>query len=207
MFHYDRNSKILGWLTQELRNQIPDFEPYGKDRRLLVFAYQDLEICLRVRWKVNGTHELRKRLLKAVENRSEEVKAFLKIWSGQWLWKWRERIRFYQRMPKFSKRHLERLRKNKEMYKRMEKSARNELKTLAVQKLVNQGEVCMIVLIAETLILKEIAHQMERYRGKASVEKYELNPAKIFQGLLTRIKTLAGRKIPLIYLKMLDEFN
>ena len=76
---------------------------------------------------------------------------------------------------------------------------RQELKRLIVQKLVNQGEVCMAGLITENLIIEEMTHQLNRNSGK----KIGLNPAEILQGLLSKVKTLADRKMPLIYLKIM----
>ncbi len=201
LLYSTRNPKILSWLAQELENQIPDFDPHGQDRRLLAFAYRDLENCLGVGWKAANHRQLLTMMLRAAENHREEVKAFLKVWVSRWLGKWRERVRLFQKTPKFSKRHLRSLRRAKRIYERMKK--RRELKRLIVQKLVKQGEVCMAGLIAENLIIEEIAHQLNRYSGKASMKKIGLNPAEILQRVLSKVKTLAHRKMPLIYLKIM----
>ncbi|NIR87922.1 hypothetical protein GWO13_10385 [Candidatus Bathyarchaeota archaeon] len=203
-----RSPKILSWLAQELEKQIPDFDLYSQDRRVLAFAYKDLETCLETRWKVANPYQLRTMLMKAAQDSPEEVKAFLKVWISRWLEKWKERVRLFQKTPKFSKRHIGRVRKAKKIYKGMGKSARRELKRLVVKKLVNQGEVCMAELIAKNLIIEEIANQLNRNSGKKSTKEISLNPAEVLQGLLVRIKTLAERKIPLIYLKIkLDTWN
>ena len=189
-----RNPKILSWMVQELKKQIPDFDPHGQDRRVLAFAYQDLQTCLGVRWKVADSYQLHMAVIKAAENRPEEVKAFLKVWVSRWLEKWRERVTLFQKMPRICKRCLRSLRNSKKIYRGMKK--RQELKRMVVQKLVNQGEVCMARLIAETLIIKQIAHKLNRLDGKNVI-----NLADILQGLLTEVETLADRKTPLIYLK------
>lgn len=161
---------------------------------------------MKVKWKAADTHQLRITMLKAAENRSEEAKAFLKVWVGQWLGKWRERVRLFQRMPKRSKRHFRSLRKAKKVYKEIKK--RQELKRLIVQKLISQGEVCMAGLIAENLIIEEIARQLTRGSGKKSMKNIGLNPAEILPGVLSKAKTLSDRKTPLIYLKiMLGNWN
>ena len=201
LLYSTRNPKILSWIGQELKRQIPDFDPHGQDRRLLAFAYQDLQTCLGVRWKVADPYQLHMAVMKAAENRPEEVKAFLKVWTSRWLEKWRERVTLFQKMPRISKRRLRSLRKTKKIYNGMKK--RQELKRMVVQKLVNQGEVCMARLIAETLIIEEIAHQLNRYGGKTV-----LNPAEILQGLITKVETLPNRKSPIIYLKiMIGKWN
>ena len=200
LLYSTRNPKILCWLAQELEKQIPDFDHHGQDRWLLAFAYRDLEKCLGVRWKTANRYELRMMVMKAAEDTPVEVKAFLKMWTGQWLGKWRERVRLFHKTPRFSKRHLGSMRRARRIYKGMKK--RQELKRLIVQKLVNQGEVCMAGLIAENLIIEEIAHQLNRNSGKTSI-KIGLNPVEILQGLLSKVKTLPDRKIPLIYLKIM----
>ncbi|NIR86155.1 hypothetical protein GWO13_00745 [Candidatus Bathyarchaeota archaeon] len=203
-----RNPKILSWLAQELEKQIPGFAPYSQDRRLLAFAYKDLGTCLKVRWKVASPYQLRMMLIRAAEHRSEEVKAFLKIWIAQWLRKWRERVRLFQKIPKYSKPHLRSARKAKKIYKGTRQPARQDLKRLVVKKLVNQGEICMAEFIAETFIIQEIAQQLNRHSGKTSIDEISLNPAEILQGLLARVKKLTDRKSPVIYLKIkLDTWN
>jgi hypothetical protein len=195
-----RNPKILFWLAQELRKEIVDFDSYGQDRHLLAFAYRDLETCLKVKWKPANPYELHMLLKKAGENHPEEVKAFLKVWICRWLKKWRERVRLFQEMPRFSKRHLGNIMKAKKIYREMKE--RRELKKLVVQKLVNQGEVCMTRLIAETIIIEKIAHQLNRRGGKPSTT-ITLNPAEILQGILSKVKTLTDRKTPIVYIKIM----
>ncbi|GAI36079.1 unnamed protein product [marine sediment metagenome] len=41
-----RNPVIMPWLAGELENEIPDLDIHGSEKRLLEFAYQDLETCL-----------------------------------------------------------------------------------------------------------------------------------------------------------------
>jgi len=60
----------------------------------------------------------------------------------------------------------------------------------------------MVPLIAESLIIDEIAHELNRNRGKKSIKTNLLNPAEMVQNLLAKIKTLSKRKIPLIYVKI-----
>jgi hypothetical protein len=59
------------------------------------------------------------------------------------------------------------------------------------------------VLIAETLIIEEIAHQLNRYGGKTSMKTLGLNPAEILQGIITKVENLPNRKSPIIYLKIM----
>jgi hypothetical protein len=203
MLHSTRKTKVISWLIQELEKQITDFDPIHQDRQLLIFTCQDLVTCLEVMWKATDRSQVYMLFRQAAENRPIEVKAFLKVWVSHWLMKWRERVNIFQRMPKLCKRHLETLRIAKTLYKSMEKRfCFQKLKLLIIQKLVNQGEFCMVQLIAESLIIEEIAHKLNRNRGKKSMKKTLLNPAEMTQNLLAKIKTLSERKTPLIYVKI-----
>ena len=86
------------------------------------------------------------------ETRQDEIKSFLKVWTKQWLEKWRERVTFCQKMPHFSLEHLKTKRKATKIFKQMENG--QDLKKLVVQKLINNGELCMAELIAENLIIE-----------------------------------------------------
>ena len=197
--HASRNPVIRSWLARELEKEIPDLDLYGSERRLLDFACRDLEICLKVKLRDINSDEIEKAL--NTEDRQKEIKAFLKIWTKQWLEKWRERVTLCQKMPQFSLAHLKIKRKAKKIFKRMEKG--QELKKLVVQKLINKGEVCMAELIAESLIIEEIAYRLKMKGGKAPTDKITLEPWHILQEVLPRVKRLTERKTPLIHLKLM----
>jgi len=72
-----------------------------------------------------------------------------------------------------------------------------------VQKLINEGEVCMAELIAENLIIEEIAYRLNMNGGKTPTDKITLEPWHILQEVLPRVKRLTERKIPLIHLKLM----
>jgi hypothetical protein len=194
-----RNPKILFWLIDELKKQIPDFEVQGQDRTVLEFAYQDLQTCLGTKWKITDVSQLNIILTKAIDASPDEIKAFLKVWTSKWLEKWRERVTLSQEMSKITKRRLRNLRKAKRLYDGM--IERQELKKLVVQKLVNQGEVCRPKLIAKNLIIKEIADQLNRIGKKNTVQRV-VNPTEILHGAYNKVKELADKKAPILHLKI-----
>ena len=194
-----KNSMIMSWLARELKREIPEIDLYGQERSLLDFAYNDLETCLKLKWRDLNSDELEEAL--TAEDLQEEMKAFLKVWTIQWLEKWRERVTISGKMPQFSLAHLKAKRKAKSIFKRMENG--QELKKLVEQKLVNQGEVCMAEMIAENLIIEELAHRLKMNKGKTSTNKIALEPWSILQEVLPRVKRLAERRIPIIHLKLM----
>jgi len=186
-------------LAGELEKEIPDLDIYGSERRLLDFAYQDLETWLKLKLSATNSDDIEKAL--NTEDHQEEIREFLKVWTKQWLGKWRERVTLCQKMPRFSLRHLKIKRKAMKIFKRMEEG--QELKKLVVQKLINEGEVCMAELIAENLIIEEIAYRLNMNGGKMPTDKITLEPWHILQEVLPRVKRLTERKIPLIHLKLM----
>ncbi|GAI36074.1 unnamed protein product, partial [marine sediment metagenome] len=80
-----------------------------------------------------------------------------------------------------------------------------ELKELVVQKLINNGEVCMADLIAENMIIEEIACRLRMNKGKAAADKVTLEPWNILQEVLPRVKRLTERTTPLIHLKLITD--
>jgi hypothetical protein len=199
--HSSKNSVITSCLAKQLKKEIPDVDIYGAERKLLDFAYQDLETCIRLKWKGTNSEDIEEALNN--EDKEEEVKAFLKIWTTQWLEKWRERVTLCQKMPRFSLQHLKAKRKAAKLLKRMENG--QELKDFVVQKLINQGEVCMPELIAENLVIEQIAYRLKMNDRKPPVDKAGLEPWQIFRDVLPQVKSLAERKTPLIHMKLMTE--
>ena len=192
---------MMSWLAGELEKEIPDLDVYGAERKLLDFAYQDLETCLKEKCEDPNFGDIEEALND--EARQEEIKAFLKVWTTQWLEKWRERVTFCQKMPQFSLEHLKTKTKAKKIFKLMENG--QELKKLVVQKLINEGEICMAELIAENMIIEEIAYRLKMNKGKAPTDKNVLDPWSILQEVSPRVKSLAERKTPIIHLKLMTD--
>jgi len=194
-----RNPGIVPWLARELEKEIPDLDIYGSERKLLDFAYQDLETWLNVECNDINFEDIEEALKD--DARQEEIKAFLKVWTNQWLEKWRERVTLCQKMPHFSLEHLKIKAKAQKIFKQMENG--QELKKLVVQKLINEGEVCMAELIAENLIIEEIVFRLRMNKGRAPSDMIVLEPWQILQQVLPQVKMLAERKTPLIHLKLM----
>ena len=192
-----RDPVIIPWLAMELEKEIPDLDIYGAERKLLDFAYQDFEISLTEKLSTGNLVDIDD------EKHQEEVRAFLKIWTKQWLEKWRERVTFCQRIPQFSLEHLKIKKKAEQIFKRMKDG--QELKKMVVQRLITYGEVCMPELIAENLIIEEIAFRLKMNGKKASKNKSLLDPWSILQEVSPRVKSLAERKTPIIHLRLMTD--
>jgi hypothetical protein len=190
---------IVFWLSNELKKEIPELDLYGLERRLLDFASKDLEIWFSVKRDEANFDEIEKN--QNVKDNQEEIKAFLKIWTHQWLEKWRERVTLCQKMPIFSIKHIKRKKRAKNIFEHMEKGP--ELKKLLIRKLVNQGEVCMPELIAQNFVIEQIANHLINLTDKDSVNKTLIQPWKILNGVLYHVNSLTKRKKPLIHMRLM----
>jgi hypothetical protein len=197
--HTSLNPVIMFWLAKELEKEIPDLDLYGSEKRLLEFVSKDLEIWLKIRLGDVNSDELKK-ASNARENQ-EEIKTFLTVWTKQWLEKWRERVTLCRKMPIFSLNDFKRKKMAKKIFQQMEKG--QELKNWVVQKLINQGEICMPELISDNLIIEHIAYSLKKKKDEASTSKTKMKPWQILQDVLPHVNSLAKRKTPLIHMKLM----
>jgi len=193
------NSDITSWLAMALEKEIPDLDLDGLERKLLEFAYKDLEAYLKTKEICIDSEDI-VNLLNDPKF-EEEVKEFLKVWTKQWLEKWRERVTLCQKIPNFSLQHLRAKKKAKKIFKKMDDG--HELKQWIVRKLINQGEVCMPDLIAENLIIEQIAFRLKM--GDNKDNKAALEPWQVYNDVLPQVKLLAERKTPIIHMKLTTE--
>ena len=196
-----RNTIILPWLAGELEKEIPDLDIHGSERKLLDFAYQDLETCLIEKLNDKNSGDIEEALKD--ETRQDEIQTFLKIWTKKWLEKWRERVTLCQKMAYFSLEHLKAKKKAKNIFKRIKKGP--ELKKMIIKRLINKGEICMVDLIAENLIIEEIVFRLRMNSRKTPADKIILDPWHILQAVSPRIKRLVKRKTPLVHLQLLTD--
>ena len=190
---------MLPWLAKELEREIPDVDIYGSERKLLDFAFQDLETYLDSECSKVSFDDINKTLND--EANQDEIKSFLKVWTTRWLKKWRERVTLCQKIPQISLAHIKIKNRATKVFKQMEKE--KELKRLVIQKLINKGEVCMVNLIAENLIIEEIAQRLKANDKNEPTNWTTLNPLEIFQEVVPRINKLTERKIPIIHLRLM----
>lgn len=196
---YSRNPIIGPWLAKELEREIPNLDIHGSERKLLDFAYKDLETYFELENCETKFEDIEEFLSNGIQ--TDEIQSFIKIWTKQWLEKWRQRVTLCQQMPQISLSFLKMKSKAAKIFKKMEKQG--ELKKLVTQKLINEGEVCMSELIAENLILEEIAHRIKMNKGKNPMDESILDPWSIFQELIPRVNRLTERSTPIIHLKLM----
>ena len=189
--------RIISMLAGELKEYIPQFEPYSADYQMVIYASKDLEEWMKYKWSLNSGAFYEK-LERVIEDNYEEFRIFLKSWVSIWLDKWRERVRLLHTKPKLPPNVIEKIKEAKRIYKKSE--FKRELKDLLTRKLVSNGEICMSSFIAENLIIEEIARRLRDTRLDSN--SIRLDPIDIYNSLSRRIIGLSKEKGPLVYLRI-----
>lgn len=153
-------------LSESLRKRNPQIELQVSDKRLLRTASEDLMNYFMFHWKMTSQEitqlEFKERIRRYLIEEPEELKEFLKIWSGLWMKKWNERVK-----PVTETEESQRLEKNRKRLNQAEplwNQLRNriEIKDIITEALIRNGEICGTSVLAEYLLKTELASRMER---------------------------------------------
>lgn len=161
-------------LSESLRNRNPKIELQVSDKRLLRTASEDLMNYFMFHWKMTSQEitqlEFKERIRRYLIEEPEELKEFLKIWSGLWMKKWNERVK-----PVTETKESQRLEKNRKRLNQAEplwNQLRNriEIKDIITEALIRNGEICGTSILAEYLLKTELASRMERRNPTNSLQ-------------------------------------
>jgi len=190
--------KLLSLLADQIETYLPQFEPYTSDYQMVLYACRDLEQWIEFKWAATGYDTVYGKIEEALRHESEVFKVFLNFWVGRWLEKWRERVKVLSAKPRLPPLVLEKIKKARVLFREIEH--RRELKRMVVRKLLGQGEVCMVEVIAENLIIEEIAKRVRS--TNVSSELTIVTAIDIYSTLSHRISRLHEEKGPLVYLNI-----
>ncbi len=190
--------RLLSLLAEGIKAYLPQFEPQTTDYQMVVYACRDLEAWMRYKWALESQRSVLERIEEALKDEPRDFRVFLNFWAGRWIEKWRERVTVLSTRPELPPNLQERIKKAKMTYRGM--GRRKELKRMVTQKLILQGEVCMPEVIAENLIVEEIAKRSREISEESKPAM--MDPLDIFNSLSQRISKLPQEKRPLIYLNV-----
>lgn len=189
---------LFSVLVEELGTYIPQFKPYTLDYQMVIYASKDLEVWLKVKMNTDDNRVIYEWLEENFRNKPRDLRISINFWAGMWLKKWRERVRILSTRFKMPPDHIEKIRKARKLYQNID--YKSELKNMAVKKLVDYGEICMIEPIAENLIIEEIARRIRK--DDKSLMPVALDPLSIYNTVGGRISLLPRERGPLIYLNI-----
>jgi hypothetical protein len=187
-------------LGEKLKDSDPALDIMGSDRKVLQVACQDFTNYLKFHWNLIGKEanqcDLVERLETLFKEDSQELNAFLTVWTGIWFKKWKERVKLLigtQNANKWNK--MSKTLANVEpMWRKIEH--KQELQEIVVSTLIKNGELCGTEILAENLLKMEL--------GEKDIENVN-EKERIFTTLnnaLRKAREMAQSRGPLIFVKI-----
>ncbi len=187
-------------LGEKLKDADPALDIMGSDRKVLQVACQDFTNYLKFHWNLIGKEanqcELVERLEKLFKEDSDELDAFLTVWTGIWFKKWKERVKLLignQNANKWNK-MSKTLADVEPIWQKTEH--KQELQEIVVSTLIKNGEICGTEILAENLLKMEL--------GEKKLENVN-DKERIFltvNNALRKAREMAQSRGPLIFVKI-----
>jgi len=150
-------------LGEKLKDSDPALDIMGSDRKVLQVACQDFTNYLKFHWNLIGKEanqcDLVERLETLFKEDSQELNAFLTVWTGIWFKKWKERVKLLigtQNANKWNK-MSKTLANIEPMWRKIEH--KQELQEIVISTLIKNGEVCGTEILAENLLKMELGEK------------------------------------------------
>ena len=187
-------------LGEKLKDSDPALDIMGSDRKVLQVACQDFTNYLKFHWNLIGKESNQCEMVEKIENLykedTNELDAFLTIWTGIWFKKWKERVKLLignQNANKWSK-MSKTLQDAEPLWRKIEH--KQELLEVVEATLIKNGEICGTEILSENLVKVELGE-----RNLKDVTDQELAIVTL-NNALRRAREMAQSKGPLIFVKV-----
>lgn len=187
-------------LTEKLKDADPALDILGSDRKVLQVACQDFTNYLKFHWELIGKEannfELVDRMERFFKENPHEIEAFLTVWVGIWLKKWKERVKLLignQSQNKWNK-AAKTLSNAEPLWRNM--IHKQEVMEIVVGTLVKNGEICGTEILSENLLKMELGERSNQRLNEKELVINTLNSA------LRKAREMALSKGPLIFVKI-----
>ncbi len=188
-------------LTEKLKEADPALDLMGSDRKVLQVAFQDFTNYLKFHWNMIGKEannfELVEKMERFFKENPAEMDAYLTVWTGIWLKKWKERVKLLignQNTNKWNK-VSKTLADAEPLWRKLER--KQEIMELVVSTLIKNGEICGTEILSENLLKMELG---ERKSLITFNEKEQI--LAVLNGALRKAREMAQSKGPLIFVKI-----
>jgi hypothetical protein len=192
------DERLLSLLAEEITGYLPQFEPYSSDRQMVIYACRDLKEWIKWRLDLESLREVNGRIEEYLERDLGTFRAFLNCWTSLWVAKWRERVEVVLTAPKPLPEVLKRIKDTRISLQNMKHG--KELRQLVMQKLLSQGEICVVSFIAEQLVMEEMDRRSITLNSPKEITK--MSPLDIFNTISSRISQLSTERGPIVYLSI-----
>ena len=187
-------------LGEKLKDADPALDVMGSDRKVLQVACQDFTNYLKFHWNLIGKEasqcELVEKLEKEFHENPAELEAFLTVYTGMWLKKWKERVKLLigeQNANKWSK-VSKTLSSAEPFWKKIER--KQELTEVVVATLLKDGEICSTEILAENPLKMDLGEKHAQNLGDKNQVFYIINSS------LRKAREMSQSKGPLIFVKV-----
>ncbi len=187
-------------LTEKLKDADPALDIMGSDRKVLQVACQDFTNYLKFQWNLIGKEanqfELVDKLETLFKEDPAELEAFLTVWTGIWLKKWKERVKLLignQNANKWNK-VAKTLTNAEPLWRKLEH--KQEIMELVEYTLIKNGEICGTEILSENLLKMELGEK----NNECIDEKEQI--LTVLNLALRKARDMAQSKGPLIFVKI-----
>ena len=195
----DNMNSLKAILSRKLRESDPTLDLFGSDRRILQVASQDFANYLKFTCNLSGKEIGIDNIMEKTEQLMKEpgeLEAFLTVWIGLWLKKWKKRVKLVlgNQVPTSSNQAKELLSKAEPLWKDLE--CRQELIEILVSTLIRNGEICGTEILATHLLKTELGK-------KTSQGVHKINQVlEVLNDTSRRAREIAQTTGPLIFIKI-----
>jgi hypothetical protein len=187
-------------LTEKLKDADPALDILGSDRKVLQVACQDFTNYLKYHWDLIGKEanncELVEKIEQFFKENPAELEAYLTVWTGIWLGKWKERVKLLignQNANKWNK-VTKTLNNAEPLWRKLEH--KQEIMEVVVSTLLKNGEICGTEILSENLLKMELGEKNNHCLSESAQVLTVLNNA------LRKAREMAQSRGPLIFVKI-----
>jgi hypothetical protein len=188
------------FLTEKLKDADPALDILGSDRKVLQVACQDFTNYLKFQWELIGKEannfELVEKMETFFKENPQELEAFLTVWVGIWLKKWKERVKLLigdQNQNKWNK-VAKSLATAEPLWRNLQH--KQEIMEIVVATLIKNGEICGTEILSENLLKLELGEKANQTLNEKEQVLTVLNNA------LRKAREMAQSRGPLIFVKI-----
>jgi hypothetical protein len=187
-------------LTDKLKDADPALDILGSDRKVLQVACQDFANYLKFHWGLIGKEanncEVVEKMERLFKENPAELEAFLTVWVGIWLKKWKERVKLLignQSQNKWNK-VAKTLANAEPVWNKL--THKQEIMEIVIGTLLKNGEICGTEILSENLLKMELG---EKRNFSINEKEQTLN---VLNNALRKARDMAQSRGPLIFVKI-----
>jgi hypothetical protein len=187
-------------LSTKIKQAEPTLDILSADRKVLQVAYQDFKNYIKFNWNLmkNETNvaDHTNKIEQLYKKNQVEIEAFLSVWTGLWLKKWKKRVNLL-----IGKQYQNELNKTSVTTAKAESfwsklECREEIVEILEASLIKNAEICGTKIIAENILKLELNKKIDKDINNKEQVLSILNDA------LRRVREIAQRTGPLISIKV-----